>query len=272
MTVDPGQVERIEAWLKRQQLDEDRREVAEQALDHVRSGSHGNAVYASKKSQSLWHDIIRMGYGFEPEFYERYCRRQSEARRKGAATRRRRIDSGMAIPRDSQRQRLYDAEQVIVLTGPRPEFRTVEQMQTYVDKLLSSAWFQRRWGKHRLTVRPGYGFRRAVAETGRNRIQMPLWARCEAVLLHEIAHHCTWWQHRNDVAPHGREYAANYVELVGHLMGRESAELLKVSFRAGKVKFTKPRAKRELTEEQREELRQRLATARAAKAACVKDS
>jgi hypothetical protein len=46
-------------------------------------------------------------------------------------------------------------------------------------------------------------------------------------------------------------------------MGREAHDALKVSFKAKKVRFTKPRERKPLTPEQREALAARLAEARA---------
>ena len=50
-------------------------------------------------------------------------------------------------------------------------------------------------------------------------------------------------------------------------MGVEARNILRQSFKDHKVKYTKPRAKRELSEEQKEVLRARIAVARAAKEA-----
>ena len=46
------------------------------------------------------------------------------------------------------------------------------------------------------------------------------------------------------------------------MMGKANADALKASFKAHNVRFTKPRAKRVLSEEEKQVLRERLASAR----------
>jgi len=147
--------------------------------------------------------------------------------------------------RDNQRQRLYDAENNAVMveseTAKRllhngPRVRTtgsvaIEACQAYVDYVTSAAWFQRRWGQRRLTVRHKvYG----NSTYGSGYVSLPPWGRTEWVILHEIAHAVTI--HRSDVAPHGREFAAAYLCLVRHMMGAESAKALRDSMRHYRVR------------------------------------
>ena len=64
---------------------------------------------------------------------------------------------------------------------------------------------------------------------------------------------------------HGWEFCQTYLKVVGNVMGPEARDALKASFKEEKVRFTPPRKKRELTEEQKQILRARMAVARAAK-------
>jgi hypothetical protein len=75
--------------------------------------------------------------------------------------------------------------------------------------------------------------------------------RSRMILLHELAHILAplWSQH-------DRQYCEVYVFLVETIMGREVAKRLKAAFKAGGVKY---RPKRQLTAEQREAARVRLA-------------
>lgn len=177
----------------------------------------------------------------------------------------------MSRARDSQRQRVYDAEKFLQDVGPRME--TVAEIQAYVDHLLSSAWFRRRWprvARKGIEVRDGRGRRRAVAETiwGVNLIRMPAWSRSKAVILHEVAHHCTDEAHGlRDVAAHGWQFAGTLLELVTHEMDDVYGMHLKDRYKAEKVRFKAPRRRKPLTEEQRAVLVQRMAIARAAKEA-----
>jgi putative metallohydrolase (TIGR04338 family) len=180
----------------------------------------------------------------------------------------------MARPRDAQRQRLYRAEWEFRgknNDGPHAGriFTSIAEVQAYTDRLLAEKWFQRRWCTPKRIDIEAKHHGAATAWPSRGLISMPKWAWCEQILLHEIAHCITdrYYVGFDRVAIHGREFAAINLELVGHKQGKAAAEALKVLYRKHKVKFTKPRAKRVLTEEQRQVLRDRLAAARAAKVA-----
>lgn len=213
---------------------------------------------SSKVDDALREDIrYLLVFGRDPWRYKDHQRKMARAQqRRAVAMADRKANPQHYQVRDSQRGKLYVAERAIHSDGRR--FTTVEDMQAYVDKLIGSAWWKRRHNCKRLTVRPGYGHTRATC--GGGIIQMPKWARIEAVLLHEMSHGVIQARYGNyRVAAHGREYAAVFVELVGHMMGKDVADKLKASFRANKVKFTKART---MTPERRAALTQQLAAAR----------
>lgn len=133
-------------------------------------------------------------------------------------------------PRDSQRARLYRAEG-LVGTGRR--LPTVERMQSYVDALVGAEWFLARWGARTIEIRPGFGHRRATADVN-GVLQMPLWARTELVLLHEIAHCLT----PAGFAAHGPEYAGVLVALARRGMGPATAQALEDAFTQERVRWT----------------------------------
>ena len=166
---------------------------------------------------------------------------------------------------------MYRAERLIWKHGEK--FQTVGEMQVYVDKVMSSAWFKRRWpyvARGGITVLDGRGRRSACAQdlwgVGMA-IKMPTWSRSEPVILHEIAHHCADEIHGSNAPGHGWGFTSTFLELITHEMGPDVGDELKQSFKEHNVRFRAPRAKRKLTEEQREVLRERMAVARAAKAA-----
>jgi len=179
----------------------------------------------------------------------------------------------MARARDTQRQKVYNAENFLQRRGPR--YETVAEMQVYVDKLVASAWFRRRWPRTAgggIEVRDGRGRSRACATTdwAQRIIKMPRWSRSKSVVLHEVAHHCADEAHGvRDVAAHGWQFAATLLELVTHEMGVEAGKGLKESYKAKKVRHKAPRKRRPLTEAEKAVLRDRMAVARAAKAAKV---
>lgn len=184
---------------------------------------------------------------------------RDQERRVERANQTREARKGFAV-RDSQRQKVYDAEKVIRRQGR--SFSSIEEMQTYCDRLTGSAWFSRRWSVTKIVVQRGREGTSAWANAMRRIINMPTWAWTEDVVLHEISHILTERKY-GKVAAHGREFARTYLELVRHQMGKEHGDRLRDSFRQHKVKFTKPRAP--MTPEQREAAAERLAAARAAK-------
>lgn len=173
--------------------------------------------------------------------------------------------------RDTQRQKLYDAEH---FAPEGRHFKSVGEMQTYVDNLIGQRWFQARWGRPRITVTPGYRRRRGGATTtwvGYD-IKMPVWTRFERYLLHEVAH-CLCMD-----MLHGPQYAATLLALVKHQMGDEAAAKLKEGYRAKRVKHrvalpkpnpAKVRTKKAVVEKLRAEQRRPVGRSEAREAAAA---
>lgn len=282
-----GKPESRDSWLA--SLREDHRDAGRRILDAILSpdregvvvvldrgsiGSYGSGSRITLRLTGismavvdvLWWDARNLRDGLRPHYYTDHQRRQEriQAKRREALARRKR-DPQLHRPYDSQRSRLYKAEGVISTQGQR--FTTVEEMQAYVDKLTASAWWKRRFFRRRIHVRPGLGHRRATGSSF-GVVQMPVWARCEAVLLHEVAHVVTLDAQGMSAPYHGREFARVFLDLVRHQLGEESWRVLRDSFKVNRVKHTKPRVP--MSAERREEAGVRLAAARAAKSA--KDS
>jgi len=159
---------------------------------------------------------------------------------------------------DSQRQKLYDAENFArhQLDKGAFEFSSIEEVQKFTDKLTSSAWFKRRWGNHKIRV---YNETRGTWARGNSRgfIRLPFrndWCHNIIVILHELSHVV---RKHDSGGWHGRFFARTLLELVEHVVGYEAAKILKESFRRGRVKYL---PKRELSEETREKLRQNFIT------------
>lgn len=151
-------------------------------------------------------------------------------------------------PRDSQRSKLYQAENI--LSGCGLLFDTTGEIQAYVDHLVGLRWFQRRWPLSSIEVRDGRGrtsacgaaYRRGGAYCGY--IKMPRWSRTEPVVLHEIAHCCARVDGlRNGAiyAAHGWQFARVLLELVRHRMGDDDWSTLRDSFRESHVRYKQPR-------------------------------
>lgn len=195
------------------------------------------------------------------ETYGRYSqlveKRQRAARRRAETMSARK---SLGIPKDSQRQKVYRAQDCIKHQGV--QFTSIEEMQTYTDKLTNSAWWKRRFPGRRIEIEGQRSNASAIARGDGYTISMPKWAWSEMILLHEIAHHATDRRHGRTarIAPHGREFARTFLELVRHKMGDECWWLLKESFRKHKVKHTLPR--KPMSPEQREAAAERLAAVR----------
>ena len=139
--------------------------------------------------------------------------------------------------RDNQRTRLYKAESVIRKSQSEKYAKyldgSIPSCQEYVNALLKTAWFSRRWMVKHVNVKSGKGARGGIGG-----ISLGKWARCEAVILHELAHNlvprtCL------DAAAHGPEFAGVFHYLVQQVMGKEEADKLKASFKLNKVKMNR---------------------------------
>lgn len=134
-------------------------------------------------------------------------------------------------PRDSQRQRLYDAEQGSLGAISKP--LTFEGCVEYLRLVKSRPWYRTRWanGGAGVVVRSnGQGGR-----AGSGEIRLGEWARQEVVVLHELAHTLT---PTYTCAAHGPEFAGVLLFLVRHQMGKAAGDALRAGYRANGVRYT----------------------------------
>lgn len=164
--------------------------------------------------------------------------------------------------RDSQRSRVYKAERHVHHLGA--PLREVKDIERFIKKQLARKAITRRYpdATRRVEVGDGRG-RRAACAWGDWKISIPLWARHEVVVIHELAHIVTNRHFGSyGVAAHGWQFCSVFLDLVRFIMGREAHDALKGSFKKYRVKFSKPRARKPLTDEQKAALAARLAEAR----------
>lgn len=146
--------------------------------------------------------------------------------------------------RDQQRSRAYAAENAIAgfMIRDLGENAGGREAQHYVDRILRSPWTRRHWPNLRpIRIELQRQNRGGATAYGTRRIVIAEHAIGRALLLHEVAHCLT---HLTDDPGHGWRWAAAYLKLVRHFLGAESAAKLKSSFRANRVRFTKPRESR----------------------------
>lgn len=141
-----------------------------------------------------------------------------------------RDSKGNRIWRDSQKQKLYDAEQILRthFTDVNTQFESIEEIKQYVNKLLKSAWLKRRIGGALTTIEiieikghTAYGGRCSL------RMQLPKWAWNKVVILHELTHII---QPFSTGTSHGRCFCKILLELIGHELGLEAKHYLKKKF------------------------------------------
>lgn len=167
------------------------------------------------------------------------------------------------IPRDSQRSKVYKAEQ-IAFKGSSIDVPEIKDIEEYIDHIRSLGRVRESFPelvKFPVFVGDGRARRRPCANS--SGIFMPRHARQKWIVLHELSH--TIIRRRYSVlraAGHGWQFAEAYLLLVRHVMGVEAHDRLKAQFKEHRVRFREPKKRRELTEEQRQALRERLYEAR----------
>lgn len=167
--------------------------------------------------------------------------------------------------RDVQRSRVYASERG---AWQRTTPLTPAECEALVREVMECKVTRRRWELNKvfpIEVRHG-GTR--WAQAGFASIRLPA-NTVKRLVLHEVAH-CINRQRAvclglPDPEPHGWKWCAIYLDLVQRFMSDLDAQALRAHFKFNRVKYTAPRAKRELTEAQRAALargRQRLAAGR----------
>lgn len=149
----------------------------------------------------------------------------------------------MSRPRDVQKTRVYDAEHfsaksalAVRLLGPGgKKYSTgtvhIDACQAYVDAIVSRKWFIARWGAGwQIAVVQKSGGKAYGGNRGyrRGRMTLPVFARNEQIILHELAHCLTNGDWR--IAHHGPEWAGVYLELVRYAVGKQAAAQVRAQF------------------------------------------
>lgn len=156
----------------------------------------------------------------------------------------------MTRPRDSQRARVYRAEDEVVFTKtsslamrtlPLTEYGStrfgkgdryypsIGACQHYYNVLFELPWFKTRWSAPRLRVGAGTGGGTAYTN---GVINLDSYNRHDKTLLHELAHILT-----PDDAGHGKEWAGVYLFLIERVIDKATADLMRQSFKSYKAKY-----------------------------------
>ena len=150
-----------------------------------------------------------------------------------------RTNTGERAWRDSQRQKLYDAESYFRNTlweDQYKEFASLKEAQAYADKFLKSAWVERRWGKQEKITIGMTSSGDAYAQKYRKKIMLPdSWGLNEVVLLHELCHIV---HPRGTGVAHGRYFARAFLEAIGHKLGAGAKKAVRKLYIKNHVKCT----------------------------------
>lgn len=170
-------------------------------------------------------------------------------------------------PVDSQRKRLYDAENGSDWSDKARQNLTHAEATALAAQ--ASKWLQGKrfeiWDNPTIIMTRGKG---SQAFRNAGKIHFGSGRPTRWILLHEIAHlvSFSWhpgWDGEPDRRSHGAQFADVYLMLVGRFCSVTDRENLKTAFKEGNVRF-RPKRKREMTDEQRAVLRDRLAASRPA--------
>ncbi len=156
--------------------------------------------------------------------------------------------------RDFQRSRLYAAQECLFPAGLHgrlfdPEESSYKQVQTYVDSVLASGWFKERWpyinsvwviNSTEALARAGLARKDVNINSPKEKgtvsdqyvLKIPHWARTERLILHELAHICTFGDR------HGKIFAGVLIELIRYWMGQTAALILERAFEVYGVRWT----------------------------------
>lgn len=147
-------------------------------------------------------------------------------------------------PRDSYKQRVYLAEAQALPVYPTDRFKSLEEAEEFIRKVLGSRWRKKRFPHCAiLTVTKHHAYR---ATGGATNINLPAsWSWTKPTALHETAHYLLRQSHDfYRRATHGREYCGLMLELVRRFMGSEAGKRLRSEYVKRGIPY---RAKKRIT-------------------------
>lgn len=178
-----------------------------------------------------------------------------------------------ATGRDSQRQRLYKAERRAQQRFPDPgaDVSTPDKYRAKLDEMMRSDWMRANYPKaaaRPVTVK--FNPRMGGAHAGSHGITTGTgpWVMNMLILCHELGHTITRREHKtyrvlgddrseyeygaqamargcvqwfvHQIAGHGPEYAAIYLQLVRQFIGYEQWRILREEFDASRIRYNNP--------------------------------
>jgi len=142
------------------------------------------------------------------------------------------------MPRDFQRSKLYDAESsVFPMYEPVEKYRQLDDCHEFLKKIMATEYWKRHKGWKRIKIGDGRGRRSACYKPHRRQVCLPLWARNEYVMIHEMAHCLVHKTQGDSRVWHGTHFAGHYLQLVDELLGMDESSKLMESFDKKGVKY-----------------------------------
>jgi hypothetical protein len=177
---------------------------------------------------------------------------------------RNRYDNGS---RDSQRQKLYDAEYNLIPPADDNSLEFSDVILT-IAKVVNDTWFRKKFGRlfsdTELTVENARSTQNMAYALGTDKLSFPPNFCNVPIILHELTHiivdrlsHVVYF--KKNYTAHGRMFAFIYLELVKKYMGEQSHTILKVGYKNYNVKYHNRAAQTSIRRKlQREQLARNL--------------
>lgn len=153
-----------------------------------------------------------------------------------------RYDNGQ---RDSQMQKLYDAEYSLIPCSPKDNL-SFDELITKIDEVVNDTWFRKKFGRlfsdTILKVENASSRQNMAYAFGTDLLSFPPHFCNVPIILHELTHIIVDRLHfvvnmNKNYTTHGRMFAFIYLELVKKFMGERSYTILKTGYKNFNVKY-----------------------------------
>tara|TARA_B100002019_G_scaffold82815_1_gene71550 strand:- start:5844 stop:6518 length:675 start_codon:yes stop_codon:yes gene_type:complete len=173
-----------------------------------------------------------------------------------------RYDNGQ---RDSQMQKLYDAEYSLIPCSPKDNLE-FDKLILKIAEIVNDSWFRKKFGRlfsdTILKVENASSRQNIAFAFGTDQLSFPPHFCNVPIILHELSHIIVdrlqfVVAFNKNYSPHGRMFAFIYLELVKKFMGEGSYTILKTGYKNFNVKY---RNRIPQTSAKKKILRERLAS------------
>jgi hypothetical protein len=140
------------------------------------------------------------------------------------------------MKRDSQRQKVYDAERFVTT---RRQFGSLDEVKQFISTVVGSRWWKTKYPfarrEFKFIVGPDW-WRASMGWMGTLVLPKSKWN--DFVVLHELTH-VAMYKHRlgRNSPAHGRVFCNHLLQIIRRFAGDQSWEELKEGFKAKRVKW-----------------------------------